>query len=89
MDLNITIHRLHPNAKYRLSKANPPHKIVEWKELFPEPSNEELVAEWEKYQQEMSILAQEREDFKSTSKKFQAILEGEARYIEIYLKEIY
>lgn len=88
MDINIVLNRLLPGAEYRLNKANPPHEIIEWKDSRKQPSQEELETEWAKFQQELSVSSQERENFKATAKKFLAILAEEDKFFEIYLEEI-
>jgi len=83
MDLNIVIARIYPNARYRLSKADPPHKIIEWRDLHPQPLEAELEAEWGKYQQETASEKAEDDFIKNNGTSYHAIIDG--RRIEIIL----
>jgi uncharacterized lipoprotein YbaY len=50
MDLNIAISKIYPDAKYRLSQADPPHEIIEWRDERREPTPVELRISWEEHE---------------------------------------
>jgi hypothetical protein len=50
MDLNIAIAKIYPDAKYRLSQADPPHEIIEWRDERREPTSAELRISWEEHE---------------------------------------
>lgn len=52
MDLNIAIAKIYPDARYRLSQANPPHEIIEWKDEKKQPTPVELQISWEEHELE-------------------------------------
>jgi hypothetical protein len=83
MDLNIAIHRIYPDAKYRLSKSDPPHKIIQWEDLRPQPSEADLLQEWEKYQQETNAKSAEDDFIKNNGTAYHAIVDGQR--VEIIL----
>jgi len=83
MDLNIAISRIYPHAEYRLSKSDPPHKIIEWRDLRPQPTEEQLLQEWEKYLQDEVIANTEKNYIENNGTSYHAIVDG--RRIEIIL----
>jgi hypothetical protein len=87
MDLNIAINRLLPGAKYRLSGAIPPHKIIEWRDVRPQPTPEELQVEWEAYSLEMSAKEADLTNFKREATEYKCLLPGSDETIIILLKE--
>ena len=56
MDLNIAIAKIYPDAKYRLSQANPPHKIIEWRDVREQPTEQELKFAWDDYNYEKEVI---------------------------------
>lgn len=60
MDLNIILGRIRPEANYRLSRATPPHKIIEWRGSGTPPTQNQLQTEWDTFLRENKTRAKEQ-----------------------------
>jgi len=86
MDLNIAIARIYSDAKYRLSKANPPHEIIEWRDKRKQPTQTELNTVWQAYQQEESEKESLKSDIKQNGTPYYLLFKEEIRTV-ILLKK--
>lgn len=87
VDLNIAINRILPGAKYRLSKSDPPHEVIEWRDVREQPTQAELGAAWNEYLKEEEDKVTLEETIKSEGKKCQ-VLDAEGSITEVYLLEV-
>lgn len=85
MDLNIAISKIYPDAKYRLSKNDPPHDIVEWRDNRKKPTQTELDTAWNEYLEEEDKKDTLEAKIKNEGKKYQVLDAG--NITEIYLLE--
>jgi hypothetical protein len=86
-DLNICINKICPGARYRLSKSDPPHKIIEWGDARPQPTVREIEDAWEAYKGEILAEAAAKDNFKMEAKAYEALLPS-GIIIHIYLREV-
>lgn len=86
-DLNICINKICPGAKYRLNRANPPHKIVEWRDARPQPTVREIEDAWEAHKAEVLAEAAVLDYFKMEAQAYEALLPS-GIIIHIYLREV-
>ena len=87
MDLNIVIPRIYPDAEYRLDKADPPHKIIEWRDIRPQPTTLELEASWLEYEQEKTEEDTKKENIRTNGTTYYLLDDEEVREIILFKKE--
>lgn len=91
MDLKIAIARIYDKAKYKLSSSVPPHKIIEWRDPRPKPSEAGLEASWASYEEEQAILEQQKQtainDIVNRGTQIYLYIDGEDMYYQAYFLE--
>jgi hypothetical protein len=89
MDLNIALNRVHPGATYKLSKADPPHEVIEWSDVRKQPTSEELQKVWDDYLLEQAKKETKKQEIISKGKSYYAYRNGEIEeLILIETKEV-
>jgi hypothetical protein len=87
MDLNICINKIYPGAKYRLSKSDPPHKIIEWRDARPQPTVREIEDAWEAHKGEVLAEATAIDNFRMENAEYEVLLPS-GEFITLYLRKV-